>query len=250
VAVANQPDADLARRTLPAPIYAALEHVFAVAADGVMLVGGTALSGFYAGHRRSDDLDLFVRESVVFDAVRRRVRSLTKLGAELRQQHSSPGFSRVVATLDGHRFTVDVVLDENLFRVGEAVAVRGMRVATLETLLMCKAATLVSRCSEKDLYDLWWLGSHGTKLDPEELVRLGSRIDAGADAESILISLTSTSLSASACDFARSGGPSAATIYRRVVALKAELETAFGRHLEAQPAPPLAKSLRQLKRLK
>ena len=25
-----------------------------------MLVGGTALAGFYAGHRRSDDLDLFV----------------------------------------------------------------------------------------------------------------------------------------------------------------------------------------------
>jgi hypothetical protein len=250
VAVEKKPDISLARRTLPGAMLSALEHIFADGSEDVMLVGGTALAGFYAGHRRSDDLDLFVRDEVTFDDVRRRVRSLTQLGVELRQPRASPQFSRVLAVLDGHRFTVDVVLDENLFRVGGARAADGIHVASLRTLLMCKAATLVSRCSEKDLYDLWWLCSQDPEIGPEELVRLGSKIDGGANAEAMLISLTGARLSVSACDFALPEGPDAATIHERIAAFKDQLETAFGDYLENLPAPPLAESLRQLKRLK
>ena len=59
MAMGDQPDLSLARRVLPAPLLRALQHVFAQGLSGCMLVGGTALAGFYAGHRRSDDLDLF-----------------------------------------------------------------------------------------------------------------------------------------------------------------------------------------------
>jgi hypothetical protein len=141
-------------------------------------------------------------------------------------------------------------LDENLFRVGKGLSVGPICVATRETLLMCKAATLVSRCTEKDLYDLWWFREQGADLSPQQLVCLGSKIDAGMDAESVLISLTSTALSETACDFALAGGPTVATTYQRIVALKAALETAFGDYLENLPPPPLAKTLRRLKRLR
>ena len=59
----HQPDAELAKRVLPAQLHAALAHVFAQGIRDRMLVGGTAIAGYYAGHRRSDDLDLFVRDA-------------------------------------------------------------------------------------------------------------------------------------------------------------------------------------------
>ena len=46
-----------------------------------MLVGGTALAGYYAGHRRSDDLDLFVRDEAACRAAVLAVKSLVTLGA-------------------------------------------------------------------------------------------------------------------------------------------------------------------------
>lgn len=58
--LATLPRAELAARFLPAPLWRGLSHVFAQGLSDTMLVGGTALAGFYAGHRRSDDLDLFV----------------------------------------------------------------------------------------------------------------------------------------------------------------------------------------------
>jgi hypothetical protein len=215
-----------------------------------MLVGGTALAGFYAAHRRSDDLDLFVRNTLAFDQCRRRVRSLTQLGAKLLPQNTSPDFARALIRFRRHSFTIDVVVDENLFAVGTAHSAGDIRVASLQTLLMCKAATLVSRCSEKDLYDLWWLSSQGVDLTPEVLVQLGSQIDPGVEPESILISLAGASPSLDACDFALAGGPTAKTIHQRVAGLKRDLERSFGEYLERLPPPRLARSLRQLRRIK
>ena len=60
----RQPDSSLAAQILPPPLYRALTHLSAQDLNGVMLVGGTALAGYYAGHRRSDDLDLFTEAFV------------------------------------------------------------------------------------------------------------------------------------------------------------------------------------------
>ena len=78
--MAHEPDSALAARVLPAPLYRALGHVFAQGVADVMLVGGTALAGYYAGHRRSDDLDLFVRDTSAFQAVVHAAEALTTLG--------------------------------------------------------------------------------------------------------------------------------------------------------------------------
>ena len=51
---------------LPFPLLQALRHVFAQGLNDCVLVGGTALAGFYAGHRRSDDLDLFTGSATAF----------------------------------------------------------------------------------------------------------------------------------------------------------------------------------------
>jgi hypothetical protein len=248
--MAKLPDAALAARVLPSSLLRALEHLYAEDCADVMLVGGTALAGYYAGHRRSDDLDLFAKDRIAFDYMRRRVQAIAEIGAELRQQRTAPEFSRTLAELNQHRFTVDVVLDSNLFRVGEALQAGQVRVASLRTLLMCKAATLVSRCSEKDLYDLLWLCRNDEQVGPEELVELGQRIDAGVEAESILIALTSTTPSKDACGFVLEDGPTPAEAYQQIVEFKHALETSFGDYLEKLSVPPLGTTLRRLRRTK
>ena len=82
------------------------------------------------------------------------------------------------------------MLDPNLFAVGSgSEADDGVMVADLDTLLKMKAATLVSRASEKDLYDLSWIFAHHRLLDLPALIGLGQEVDGGMNGEGLLISL-------------------------------------------------------------
>ncbi len=242
-----QPDHQLAATVLPAPLYRALVHIFAQGISDCMVVGGTALSGYYAGHRRSDDLDLFVESEVAHRAVVMAIRSLEDLGAMLTVQQSTAQFYSATCTLDAHDFTAQVVLDTPLFTTGRAVrAADGVHVANLRTLLKQKAATLVSRCSEKDLYDLRWLCSRFPEVDPADLVALGAEIDGGMTAEAALISLASTRLDPAACGFSRS--QSAETVFTEVSSLKRALAAAFDLVARQQPAPAIGTLIRTLRR--
>jgi hypothetical protein len=243
--LARVADGGLAERILPRALTRALRHVFAQSIDGVMLVGGTALAGFYAGHRRSDDLDLFARDSVAQDAAVGAVKSLTEIDATFAEERSSPRFYHATCRLDGHTFTVQVVLDPGLFLVGSGAAADGVFVASLETLLKMKCATLVSRASEKDLYDLAWLFSQVRQLDVPALIALGREIDGGMNAEGVLISLVGTEPVESACGFSRTEGAAEvlATVRRVRQALVDGLEAA----LRAQPTPPIAELIKRLK---
>src|SRR5262245_41974283 len=116
--MAPTPDSKLAARTLPPPLYRALTHVFAQRIKGCMLVGGTALAGYYAGHRRSDDLDVFAADESSWQATVLAVKSLRRLGAAIEERQSSAQFYSATCELDGHPFTVQVVLDSNLFSAG------------------------------------------------------------------------------------------------------------------------------------
>ncbi len=77
----QKPQSRLAADVLPAPLHRALRHVFAQGLSGSMLVGGTALAGYYAGHRRSDDLDLFTKDDLSQAAAVLAVKSLRNTGA-------------------------------------------------------------------------------------------------------------------------------------------------------------------------
>lgn len=88
-------DPTLADRVLPAPLLHSLRHVFAQRISGCMLVGGTALSGFYAGHRRSDDLDLFTGSATAFKQTVLAVRSLRTIGVGLEERSHSNQYYHV-----------------------------------------------------------------------------------------------------------------------------------------------------------
>ena len=210
------------------------------------LVGGTALAGYYAAHRRSDDMDLFTASTDAQTAAVLAVRALKDIGATLEESYNSSQYFKALCSLDGHRFTVDVVLDANVHTVGRFLnAADGVTVATLDTLFMMKAATLVSRASEKDLYDLQWLIQHhdgGRALNA--LLTEGLRIDGGVTAEAMLISLAGAVPSKDACGFALEGGPTAAEIHKSLVTFRRELMAALALLARGGAAPPL-KSLVQ-----
>lgn len=244
--MATQPNSSLAATTLPGPLYDALVHVFAQGIAGCMLVGGTALAGYYAGHRRSDDLDLFAGDGGALKATVLAVQSLRSLGGAFDELQNTRQFYAASCNLQEHRFTIQVVLDANLFRVGSAIeAADGVCVAGLETLLKMKAATLLSRCSEKDLYDLKWLFERFPALNTRELVPLGAEIDGGMNAESLLISLAGAPLQLESCDFSHS--LSAEEVFAEIRPLKQRLMNAFDKVARSQPTPPVGELIRNLR---
>lgn len=198
----ERPSIDLARRILPQGLLNALELIANQSTVEMMLVGGTALAGFYAGHRRSDDLDLFCKSNEAFVATQLAVKALSQAGVELSSEFSSGSYYKAVSKFQQHTFTIDVVLDSNIFAVGRSYKASGnLKIASLLTIIKMKSATLVSRASEKDLYDLIWLFNKFPALSLEEFIKYGTEIDGGVSGEAMLVSLDSKKLSADACGF-------------------------------------------------
>ena len=161
----------------------------------------------------------------------------------------SAQYFKASCLLEGHRFTVDVVLDANLHAVGESrVAGDGVAVAGVGTLLRQKAATLVSRCGEKDLYDLIWLFRANPGVDLSQLIDLGSQIDAGLTAEAALASLLGSELSGSSCGFSLTQTPE--EVLRDISVLKRNLEASLDELARSQPAPGIGQLVRALRRRK
>ena len=214
-----------------------------------MLVGGTALAGFYAGHRRSDDLDLFTGSAAAFAQTVLAVRTLRSLGVEVRETAHSNQYLRAVCNHPELAFTVDVVLDEHMFGITETNSSGDVVVAGLSGLLAMKAATLVSRCSEKDLYDLIWLCNAFPERDLPDLIELARAVDGGVTGETLVYSIGSTRLEREACGFAAEFGVSAAAVLRQVTAFQGDLLAALDRHLTRGTTSPLRDLVRRIRKL-
>lgn len=247
----SKPQLQLAEQTLPSPLLQSLRHVFLQRLNGCVLAGGTALSGFYAGHRKSDDLDLFTENESAHRSAVLAVKSLTSIGVELKIQNESSQYFDGTGKLEDHLFKVTVVLDSNLFRVGSFVKLPGdIQVVDLETLFKMKAATLVSRCSEKDLYDLIWLFQYFKHRSIADLIRFGSEVDAGLQAESILISVSGSILRKEACDFSLDPSQTPQKIFDEIQSFKKSILKGLDAHLEAEPTPLLGELIRKLEKFR
>jgi hypothetical protein len=239
---------------LPGPLLDSLLFIFRqkLPLESVMLVGGSALAGFYAGHRRSDDLDLFVRDEDVHFAVVKAVQALESVGAELIEGIRSAQFYKCTCLRRELAFTVDVVTDSNLFTVGRGLVVDAtLSVASLDTLLAMKAATLVSRASEKDLFDLIWLFAVHPDLPLSAFLARGKSFDAGLSFESVLLSLQTARLEEHACGFGIAPEDTPRAIFEQVSALRKSLLRQLSETLHGQRTDhPLADLVREVRALK
>jgi hypothetical protein len=216
-----------------------------------MLVGGTALAGFYFGHRRSDDMDIFTRDPRAQEIAIRAVASLRGLGAELRPDTHSPSYYRATIQWQNHSFTADVVCDPSHFEEGRSTLLPdGIVVAEIETLLMTKAATLVSRCGEKDLYDLIFILDRLPDLTLERLMEMGRRVDGGMTAENVLLSVLGTPLQRTSCDFAIDPPLDSKQVYDKILAFQKGLILNLRALAKKQPIPPLGELIKKIKKLR
>lgn len=187
---------------VPEPQRRAILHIFANASANSWLVGGTALAGYYAEHRNSYDIDIFTADEHAQKNTILAVKSLKSIGANISNESMTPLYYRADLELANHKFTADVVLDSNLHKVGKGIITAdGVCVADILTLLTMKVATLVSRCSEKDLYDIDWLCKNIGRLSIADIIALGEKIDGGLTTETLLISLSSRELRKDAMGF-------------------------------------------------
>lgn len=131
-----------------------------------VLTGGGALSGFYFGHRDTEDLDLFgVPGLDLEDAARALEVAALACNATLKPLRTYPDFRRLVATRGDERCIVDLVIDRTP-RVDSKQATFGtIRVDTLREIAANKICTLLSRSEIKDLVDLHALVNAGIDLD-------------------------------------------------------------------------------------
>lgn len=249
MAISKKPSIELARKTLPAPLFQAIEHIFAQGEFKAMLVGGTALAGFYAGHRRSDDIDLFVKDENAFRSAVLAVKSLAGLGASLQEINHTQQYYKAYCKLSNHGFTVDVVEDPNLFRVGKSFQEGQINVADLDTIFKMKCATLVSRCSEKDLYDLIWLFMNIEGTTVGGIIEAGASIDAGVNGESVLLSVDGATLSSAACDFAIDRSITAKSIHAEILKFKKSLLEGLDEYLTNSKPIPLKELVLRAKKL-
>jgi len=245
-----KPSLTLSKKTLPEALTVALVHIFSQNIKDVMLVGGTALSGFYAGHRRSDDLDLFVKNEVSFKSTLLAVKSLQSIGAHIQVNSHSNQYFNAICRLQEHTFTVDIVLDENIFKVGHGVTLENkVTVVDITTLFKMKSATLLSRCSEKDLFDLNWLFENTEAIDISFILEQGKEIDGGMDPETLLFSISTAILREDACGFSEKQKKNSKVVFKTIRSLQNKLIKLLNEYLENLPTDDLKKVIARIKKL-
>lgn len=144
------------------------------------LTGGGALSGFYLGHRETDDLDLFARPGLdLGEAARALEAACSACGATLGPLQTYPGFRRLLATREPDRCVVDLVIDAAPELDPAKVEFGPIRVDSPREIAANKICALLGRSEIKDLVDLQALVQAG--VDLERALADAPQKDAGAD---------------------------------------------------------------------
>lgn len=164
--------------------------------SGYFLSGGGALAGFYLGHRKTEDLDLFTLN----DEIQRGFEILREVGVELEATieplQTSPDFRRVLVSRGNDAVVVDLVR-EYVYQVDDQKRiVNGIRVDSAEEIFANKLAALLSRSEIRDLVDIYELEKAGYVFEPA--LRAAAKKDTGLSAAQLAWVLSSIRLSDSA----------------------------------------------------
>jgi predicted nucleotidyltransferase component of viral defense system len=146
------------------------------------LSGGSALGIFYLQHRMSFDMDFFsmpgaevdwhLLTNTVLDISRR-------IDAKCEILSASPQFRRFQLVRKSERELLDFVLESTPQIESEKKQFGNIHVDTLHELAVNKMCTLIGRCEQKDLIDLYFLSKHG--FDPIQLLADARKKEGGID---------------------------------------------------------------------
>ncbi len=143
------------------------------------LTGGTALAGFYLGHRLSFDLDLFTPQEDLVQpfslAVERRIQ---ERGWHVRVTRRFSTFVEMVVSVAGEEVRLDFALDTPVRLAPTQSSTYGVPINSLEDLQAEKTLAYYGRTEMRDAVDLYFLLQIAP---PEILFQRAARKDAGFD---------------------------------------------------------------------
>ncbi len=122
----------------------------------MFLTGGGALAGFYLGHRRTDDLDLFAEPSALrLDEASAALRdAATAIGATVETVITYADFHRHLLRRGSEQCVVDLVIDRVPALDAQKRAFGPVRVDTLREIAANKICAIIGRSQIRDLVDL------------------------------------------------------------------------------------------------
>lgn len=168
------------KRSALTPIQRRIIDEFFARTDDFFLTGGSALAGYYLGHRTSADLDFFTTSDDAFPHARRLVEDAVRhLGGLTEVVREYPGFIELRATVAGESVKIDLVRETvpqvrpDKPRIGSAV------VDSIEDIAANKICAVVGRSEVRDYVDLFFLDRAGQSL-PQAIERARDK-DAGIE---------------------------------------------------------------------
>jgi predicted nucleotidyltransferase len=113
--------------------------------DRFFLTGGASLVGFYLGHRKTYDLDLFTIEDAMTDGMSAAAEVARELGGTLEAIQTSPDFRRVLLRRGAEAIVIDLVREYAAQALPEKPVINGIRVDPPQEILANKLCALLSR---------------------------------------------------------------------------------------------------------
>jgi predicted nucleotidyltransferase component of viral defense system len=147
------------------PLQDELLRAFFEREDRFVLTGGAALGGFYLGHRKTKDLDLFATAPLLDEGERALRAAADALGCTVEETVTAPDFHRRIFKRGSQAVMVDLVHDRAP-KSGIAPRLFGrVRVDDPLEILANKLCTLLGRSEPRDLIDVLALERAGFRLE-------------------------------------------------------------------------------------
>lgn len=143
------------------------------------LTGGTALAGFYFGHRTSVDLDLFSLQTFDHRKLRTYLEEIAQsVDGVYAVKTDAASLLTGIIKVGEESLKVDLVQDIPV-HFGTLQTFEAIRVDALENIGSNKITTVYGRLAPKDFVDLYWILEVDKKLDFEELLKDAKKKDLG-----------------------------------------------------------------------
>lgn len=143
------------------------------------LTGGTALTGFYFGHRTSVDLDFFTLQTFDHQKLKKHLETIAQtVGGEYSVKTDADTLLTGIIKVGEESLKVDLVQDIPV-HIGILQTAAAIRIDALENIGSNKITAIYGRLSPKDFVDLYWILEIDKRLDFEELLKDAKKKDLG-----------------------------------------------------------------------
>lgn len=150
--------------------------------DAFYLTGGTALSRFYLGHRKSDDLDFFTTEEELLQPVSLKIEdALRKTGADVERKRGFRSFVELTVSVPPESTIIHLALDSP-YRLDPTITADefpGLRIDSLRDLASNKLLSLFGRAALRDFVDVFFLAKE--RFAKNDLILMAKKKDPGFD---------------------------------------------------------------------